>query len=57
MSKEKEASASPSPSNGVSSAIFEYIEMFVFAAVTVILLMTFALRLCVVSGPSMINKN
>ena len=55
MSKEKEACASRSPSNGVSSAIFEYIEMFVFAAVTVILLMTFALRLCVVSGPSMNN--
>ena len=51
MSKEKETSNSPT----LSGAVFEYIEMFVFAAVTVILLMTFALRLCVVSGPSMNN--
>ena len=38
-----------------SASLFEYAEMFVFAAVVVILLMTFALRLCVVSGPSMNN--
>lgn len=38
-----------------SSSFFEYVEMFVFAAVAVILLMTFALRMCVVSGPSMNN--
>ena len=56
MSKEKETNASStSPSIGISASIFEYIEMFVSAAVTVILLMTFALRLCVVSGPSMNN--
>lgn len=54
MSKEKETNAS-SPSGGVAAAIFEYIEMFVFAAVTVILLMTYVLRMCVVSGPSMNN--
>ena len=52
MSKQKETTAC---NNGFAAAIFEYIEMFVFAAVTVILLMTFALRLCVVSGPSMNN--
>lgn len=39
----------------LSASLFEYAEMFVFAAVAVILLMTFALRLCVVSGPSMNN--
>jgi len=41
--------------NSVAAALFEYVEMFVFAAVAVILLMTFAFRLCVVSGPSMQN--
>ena len=56
MSKEKETNtSSASPSTGASAAIFDYFEMFVFAAVTVILLMTFALRMCVVSGPSMNN--
>ena len=54
MSKKKETNASSQPTT-FSGAIFEYVEMFVFAAVTVILLMTFALRLCVVSGPSMNN--
>ena len=39
----------------VSVALFDYIEMFVFAVVTVILVLTFACRICVVSGPSM-NK-
>lgn len=34
-------------------AILEYMEMFVFAVVFVILLLTFALRLCEVDGPSM----
>jgi len=38
-----------------AAALFEYVEMFVFAALAVILLMTFFLRLCVVSGPSMNN--
>ena len=37
----------------LAAAIFEYMEMFVFAALAVILLMTFAFRICVVSGPSM----
>ena len=36
-------------------AILEYMEMFVFAVVFVILLLTFALRLCEVDGPSMDN--
>ena len=55
MPKEKKNSSSPSPSATLCAAIFEYVEMFVLAAVTVIVLMTFALRLCVVSGPSMNN--
>lgn len=38
-----------------SMAMFDYIEMFVFAVVAVILFLSFACRLCVVSGPSM-NK-
>ena len=40
---------------GPGASLFEYVEMFVFAALAVILLMTFAFRLCVVSGPSMNN--
>ena len=39
----------------LAASLFEYVEMFVFAALAVILLMTFAFRLCVVSGPSMNN--
>lgn len=39
----------------LAATLFEYVEMFVFAALAVILLMTFAFRLCVVSGPSMNN--
>ena len=38
-----------------SVAMFDYIEMFVFAVVAVILFLSFACRICVVSGPSM-NK-
>lgn len=38
-----------------AGSIFEYIEMLVFAAVAVILLLTFGFRLCVVDGPSMNN--
>ena len=53
MSKEKKSSSSPS--SGIAAAALEYVEMFVFAAVTVILFMTFVLRICIVSGPSMNN--
>ena len=38
---------------GVAIAAFDYVEMFVFAAVFVILLMTLCFRLCNVDGPSM----
>ena len=43
------------PAGGVAAALFDYVEVFVFAAVFVILLMTFCFRTCVVSGPSMNN--
>ena len=35
--------------------LLEYVEMFVFTVITVILLLTFVFRICVVSGPSMNN--
>ena len=38
---------------GFAAGLIEYVEVFVFALVFVILLMTFCLRLCVVDGPSM----
>ena len=52
MTQKKEKTA---PEKSLSASLFEYAEMFVFAAAAVILLMTFALRLCIVSGPSMNN--
>lgn len=52
MTKNNEKSTA---GQSLSASLFEYAEMFVFAAVAVILLMTFALRMCVVSGPSMNN--
>lgn len=39
----------------IAALMFEFVEMFVFAALAVILLMSFCFRLCVVSGPSMNN--
>ena len=41
--------------NSFAANLVEYVEMFVFAVVLVILVMTFCLRLCEVDGPSM-NK-
>lgn len=41
--------------NSFAVNLIEYMEMFVFAVVFVIILMTFGLRLCKVDGPSM-NK-
>ena len=40
---------------GFAANLIEYVEVFVFALIFVILLMTFCLRLCVVDGPSMNN--
>jgi len=47
---QKKQSAAP---QGFAANLVEYVEVFVFALVFVILLMTFCLRLCVVDGPSM----
>ena len=55
MNQEQERKAASQSENSIAAALFEYVEMFVFAALAVILLMTFAIRLCVVSGPSMNN--
>ncbi len=41
--------------SGVAKAILEYSEMFVFAIVAVLVLFTFAFRLCQVQGASMQN--
>ena len=38
---------------GAVAAVYDYVEMFVFTVAAVILLLTFIVRLCVVSGPSM----
>jgi signal peptidase I len=37
----------------LASELYDYVEMFVFAAMAVLLLFTFGLRLCTVRGPSM----
>ena len=42
-------------SNKWHFAAFEYMEMFVFTAVAVILVLTFGVRICEVGGPSMMN--
>ena len=48
----------PSPAENAPSAahsILEYMEMFVFAVIAVLLVFTFAFRLCQVQGGSMLN--
>ena len=40
---------------GAVSTIYDYLEMFVFTVAAVILMISFIVRLCVVSGPSMNN--
>ena len=52
MSEKQEQATAKKPKT-VAGILFEYVEMFVFAALAVILLMTFAARICVVSGDSM----
>ena len=54
-SKEKRTAEKQAPKATLSRSVFEYMEIFVFAAVVVILLLTFGFRLCVVDGPSMNN--
>lgn len=56
MSEQKDIKAPDKKAeHSLAASLFEYVEMFVFAALAVILLMTFAFRLCVVNGPSMNN--
>lgn len=50
-----QSKSSKQQENTFSANLVEYVEMFVFAVVLVILVMTFCLRLCEVDGPSM-NK-
>ena len=52
--KKKQAKKQQGAPN-TAATILEYMEMFVFAVAFVILLLTFALRLCEVDGPSMNN--
>lgn len=49
----KKKQLAPTGEEHAAAALFDYVEMFVFAAVAVLLFMIFAFRLCVVSGPSM----
>ena len=51
----KEQTAKKQSKGDMPLAMFDYVELFVFTVVAVILLLTFCLRLCVVSGPSMNN--
>ncbi len=56
MNEQNNQAKAPEKTEGSAQlAMFDYIELFVFTVVTVILLLTFCLRLCVVSGPSMNN--
>ncbi len=41
------------PKSSFSTSLIEYMEMFVFAVIFVIVVMTFCVRLCEVDGPSM----
>lgn len=45
--------SSESPDNGMGTAVFEYIETLIFAAVAVVLLCTFVVRMVRVDGESM----
>ena len=53
---QQEASPTPPVKADLSRTTLEYVEMFVFTVITVILLLTFVFRICVVSGPSMNNS-
>ena len=55
MPENKEKKNSNAGDQSLAAKLFEYVEMFVFAAIFVVLLMTLGLRLCVVSGTSMNN--
>ncbi len=51
----KEQTAKKQGKGDAQLAVFDYVELFVFTVAAVILLLTFCLRICVVSGPSMNN--
>lgn len=57
MNEENTPTATPSKESPASLAasVFDYVEMFVFAIVFVLLLMSLFFRLCEVDGPSMNN--
>jgi signal peptidase I len=55
MNQEERSEAILPPKQTLGRSLFEYIEIFVFAAVVVLLLLTFGFRICVVDGPSMNN--
>ncbi|MBQ8341662.1 MAG: signal peptidase I [Clostridia bacterium] len=55
MNQEERLETTKQPQSSAARSAFEYMEIFVFAAVVVILLLTFGFRICVVDGPSM-NK-
>lgn len=55
MNEQEELQVEQVKKESAATSIFEFVEMFVFAALAVILLMSFCFRLCVVSGPSMNN--
>lgn len=50
-----EVTAPPKKVSGVTSSLFDILEMFAWSVVVVMLLFTFALRLCRVEGSSMEN--
>ncbi|MBR6728039.1 MAG: signal peptidase I [Clostridia bacterium] len=55
MNQENTTETADKKPQSLASSIFDYMEIFVFAAVVVILLLTFGFRICVVDGPSMNN--
>ena len=55
MSQENNVERVDDKQNSLARSVFEYMEIFVFAAMVVLLVLTFGLRICVVDGPSMNN--
>ena len=53
MSEKKADRVKENTPKGAIHAVYDYVEMFVFTVSLVILLLSFCIRLCVVSGPSM----
>ena len=51
----KKLNSKQQESQSFAATLIEYVEVFVFAVIFVIVLMTFCVRLCEVDGPSMNN--